>query len=168
MSRRYAAYLALIALLVAVNAVRWMHGMPWDTRNSAATEAYAEEDFRLHAGQPAALNASRRNLFEPAGRASGVAPKQIKPAAKAAPVQVAAPSPTMDTDGAGLAKLKLLGVVFRAGAGQAYLAQDRESVLVHNGDTAFGRFAVEQILVDAVDLRDIKTNLSRRIPVSGK
>ena len=68
----------------------------------------------------------------------------------------------------GLGRLRLLGVVFHAGKRQAYLAQDKENCIAASGDTVFGQYAVDGITVDAVQLRDLKTNMTRRIPISGK
>lgn len=81
---------------------------------------------------------------------------------------VMAPADAQTAAAASLGRLRLLGVVFRAGQGQAYLGLDRDSVIAQRGDTVFGQFTVEGVAVEAVELRHIQTNTIRRIPVSGR
>lgn len=169
MTWRHKIYLGVIALLGAINLGRWwLPEAPWQQGSRPVANRYAPEDFQLHADSGAVRNTARRNLFEPAGRSEGGLILRTKSVSAAVKLQAPSLPTPAETAGADLSRLKLLGVVFRAGAGQAYLAHDRESVLAHNGDTVFGHYAVEQIQVDAVDLKDLNTNLSRRIPVSGK
>jgi hypothetical protein len=172
MTRRYAIYIGFIALLAAINLGRWwLHGSPWEKTTNVHSKSYAPEDFLLRADSGAPLSAPRRDLFDPAGRTSAnPAIRAAKHAAVVAEAKRQTPAVNGATEEAGaeLARFKLLGVVFRAGAGQAYLGHDRENVMAHSGDTVYSHFVVDNILVDAIDLRDLKTNLSRRIPISGK
>lgn len=114
---------------------------------------------------PAAVE-PRRNLFQPRGSTYPTNTTHARQVVAQPPV-IAGQNEAEAADSR-LGKLKLLGVVFRGGEGQAYLALDKESVIAHAGDTVFGQFVVVKIIVDAVELRDLKSNLTRRIPVSGK
>ncbi len=175
MNRRYAVYLGLIALLVVVILGRgWLNSEKraggLGTEESAARgKIFLPEDFRLRVDIPATIE-PHRNLFQPKNGASLMNTTH----ARQAMVKVVSQPPVnlgqneAEAADGRLTKLKLLGVVFRAGKGQIYLALNKESVIAHAGDTVFGQFAVDKVAVDAVELRDLKTNTIRRIPVSGK
>ncbi len=173
MKRKYAVYYVLIAVLAVANAGRWWLAAKTDGADSARSRTFLPEDFRLRMDSPLAQSGPRRDLFQPgSGRAATgaavmhpVHPRVVAKAAIQAP-----PPPPSETElaAAELGKLRLLGVVFRGGKGRAYLAMDKENVIALAGDTAFGRFSVNRIGEDAVELTDLKTNTRRRIPVSGK
>ncbi len=169
--RRHWAYAALIALLVLGNLLRW--GVTaWGDRAqaSAGAAAFEARDFELRANVPAPAE-PRRNLFAP--QAAMQVPAMSRAAQRSASVRTQAapppvPSEASSATGGGLERLRLLGVVFREGRGQAYLALDKTSVIAQGGDTVFGRYAVDRIGVDAVELRDLNTHNTRKIPVSGR
>lgn len=168
MKRRYSMYLGLIALLVAANLGRWwLHSEKGAEISVASGKVFLPEDFRLHADLPAAAE-PRRNLFQPKSGAHRMTTTQNRQAMVAAQPKAQPGQIEAEAAGIGLGKLKLLGVVFRAGKGQAYLAMEKENVISFAGDTVFGQFVVEKVDVDSVELRDLKNNTSRRIPVSGK
>lgn len=176
MNRRYQLYVGAIALLAAVNVGRWaLHGA---TAEQAARErALLAEDFRLRVDVPNGAGHGR-DLFAPGGGNGTAHPGGRfgarrgftgKPLAqRMAVLPASAPDPAQLMAQNGLGRLRLLGVVFHAGKRQAYLAQDKENCIAATGDTVFGEYAVDGITVDAVQLRDLKTNMTRRIPVSGK
>jgi hypothetical protein len=174
MNGRYRIYLGLIALLAAVNVGRWVFAGA-STAPGSREGTLLAEDFRLRVDVPGAAGHGR-NLFAAEGGAAtpenfggGPAGKRglnARPVMKIAPVS--APDPAQVMAASGLGKLRLLGVVFHGGKRQAYLGQDKENAIAAAGDTVFGQYAVDAISVDAVELRDLKTNLTRRIPVSGK
>lgn len=172
MTRRYAVYLGLIALLVVVNLGRlWLHSASGAEGAAARGKVMLPEDFRVRVNFPAAGGEIRRNLFQPMGAAPGTAATHGRPTLARSVTLPSLINPAQnEAEGAGsrLGKLKLLGVVFRNGKGQAYLGQDKESAIAQAGDTVFGQFAIDKVAVEAVELRDLKTNTSRRIPVSGK
>jgi hypothetical protein len=188
MNRRHGIYLGLIALLVALNFGRWWLPAATEAGASAARSPFfLPQDFRLRTAPSVVRAAPLRDLFQPADgaairatppRSGSAVGKTVKAARAAEPAQVqvqpVAAEALVDVDvevaaaDAELGRLKLLGVVFHAGKGRAYLALDRENIIALAGDTVFGRFAVDKVAVDAVDLRELKTNTSRRIPVSGK
>lgn len=175
MNRRYSVYLGLIAFLVLVILGRWwlnagkvVSGMGV-VESAAHGRIFLPEDFRLHVDIPVASE-PHRNLFQPKSGAPAMNTAHTRqPLVKvvAQPPANLGQSEAETADGR-LGKLRLLGVVFRAGRGQVYLALNKESVIAHAGDTVLGQFAVDKIAVDAVELRDLKTNTIRRIPVSGK
>lgn len=176
MSRRYRIYAGLIALLAAVNVGRWVFA---GARAEPASHerVLLAEDFRLRVDVPGAA-AHGRNLFAAGGSASGIghsgrehAGKGAlagRPAVRPATVPASGPEPANLVAENGLGRLRALGVVFHAGKRQAYLAQDKENAIAAAGDTVFGQYEVDAIAVDAVELRDTRTNMTRRIPVSGK
>ena len=169
MTRRYAVYLGLIALLVLVNLGRWwLHSGSGIEGSAVRGKIMLPEDFRVRVNYPAS-GEMRRNLFQPAGASTATVAHGDKTKAKGVMPYPPAQAPN-ETEAAGsrLGKLKLLGVVFRNGKGQAYLGQDKESAIAQVGDTVFGQFAIDRVAVEAVELRDLQTNTSRRIPVSGK
>lgn len=169
MNRRYSVYLGLIALLVAVNLGRWWpHSGNGAERSAARGNVYLPEDFRLRMDSSAAAGKLQRNLFQPKSGSTRMVSAQNRQNMVAAKPAAEAGQRIAEAAGNELGKLKLLGVVFRAGKGQAYLAMDKESVIAHAGDKVFGQFVVDKVDVDSVELRDLKNNTSRRIPVSGK
>lgn len=170
MTRRYSIYLTLIAMLVAANLVRWwMHSEKGAEGSAAQGKVFLPEDFRLRMDFPATA-VPRRNLFQPNDAAFPVARTPTRRAMVKTAAQPPAQHEQIEAQAAGgaLGKLKLLGVVFRDGKGRAYLSLDKESVIAFAGDTVLGQFNVEKVDVDAVELRDLKNNTTRRIPVSGK
>lgn len=169
MNRRYSIYFGLIALLIAANFVRvWLDSGEVAGETVAHGKEFLPEDFRLHVDLPA-TGEPQRNLFQSLGvsrMATTHAKKSKVKAVTQTPLKLEKNEADLAVDQ--LAKLKLLGVVFRGSKGQAYLGQDKESVIAFAGDTVFGQFVISRIFVDAVELRDLKTNTIRRIPVSGK
>jgi hypothetical protein len=175
MMRRYSIYFALIALLAAANIGRWWFAAAKaDGAGSSHSRIFLPEDFRLRVDSPLALGASRRDLFQPgnvrmAGTAGASHAGSARRLARTVPQPAAPAEPTAaEAAAAELGKVKLLGVVFRGGKGRAYLGLDKENVIALAGETVLGRFAVDKVGEEAVDLRDLKTNTTRRIPVSGK
>lgn len=168
MKRRYSIYLGLIAILVAIIIGRWwIHAVKAGGASATHGKIFLPEDFRLRVESSDTLVAQRRNLFQPAGKVAMRIP--LLRHGRATVNTVVQPQlKQAEAADAEFGKLKLLGVVFHAGRAQAYLALDKENVIALAGDTIFGRFSVDEVGVDAVNLRDLKTNLSRRIPVSGK
>ncbi len=169
MKRRYNIYFVLIALLLAANLARvWWVSEKGSKETVAHSKVFLPGDFRLHVDAPGA-GEPYRNLFQAQGETRKSAPHSRPAKVKAVmppPLKLEKTENEQALDRLG--RLKLLGVVFRAGKGQAYLSQDKESVIALPGDTVFGQFVINKINVDAVELKDLKTNTIRRIPVSGK
>jgi Tfp pilus assembly protein PilP len=167
MTRQRSILSGLVLLLIGVNVWYWW---PWrgeDSRmeNSPAARRFLVEDFAVKAPHAAERSKPmRRDLFQP------------KPVAVAKPAMKGPPPPPPKTPEqlaeeaarAELAQIKLVGVIFRGGRGQAYLVKGDQTFLVFAGDKVGGRFTVEIIAADAVQLKDPATNVAGRIPVSGK
>lgn len=168
MNRRYYIYVGLIALLVVINLGRWWLVSENDDEASAASSrVFQPEDFRLLVDLPATGN-PRRNLFQQHSGAKRLMPTQNKPASVVAQAPELPGQIEADAAADALGKLRLLGVVFRSGRGQAYLAMEKENVIAFAGDRVLGQFIVDKVDLDAVELRDLKSNINRRVPVSGK
>lgn len=167
MNRRYGIYFGLIGLLVVVNLGRWWWRMD-DGQRATREKTFAPEDFRLRVDVPDA-GASGRNLFAAGGYSRTAGEGSARKVAHDEPstTVVAGPLPQAETV-SGIGRLKLLGVVFHGGKRQAYLALEKDNVIADSGDTVFGQYAVDKITVDAVELRDVKNNVTKKIPVSGK
>lgn len=183
MKSRHVIYLGVIAALAAVNLGRWWwQGATAADPSAARGQPLSPQDFRLRLNVPAGSN-PRRNLFAPQTSVPStqaamppVRPEPIKSAAppmRPAPVArtASSPEPTVQAPAAipsDMDRLALLGVVFRGGQGQAYLSLNKTSVIAQSGDTVFGQFTVDKVAVDAVELRDLKNNTTRRIPIAGR
>ncbi len=174
MNRRYPVYIGLIAFLVLIllgrsglNSAKVAGGI--ETDSAASGKALLPDDFKLRMDLPVASE-PRRNLFQPKGTVPVMDTNHVRPAkVRVATLPPVNPGQNEATAAdSALGSLKLLGVVFRGGKGHVYLALNKENVIAHVGDTVLGQFAVDRIAVDAVELRDLKTNTMRRIPVSGK
>lgn len=171
MNSRYRIYLVVIALLAAVNIGHWVVAGA-RTDSTVRERVLLADDFRLRVDVPGEAGHGR-DLFSPGGDVRYAAETSSrgfhrKPASRPAPAPASAPDAAQAMAASGLGKLRLLGVVFHGGKRQAYLAQDRENSIASAGDTVFGQYAVDAISVDSVELRDVKTNMTRRIPVTGK
>lgn len=174
MNRRHLIYGGLIALLAVVNVGRWWLGAAReDGASMARGKAFFPDDFRLRVATGSGQDGPHRDLFQ---QATSVAVRKPSPVAMVQPHVIRAtatsvaqvPPDPPEAQAPGSARLKLLGVVFRDGKGQAYLAADKENVIAMSGDVVLGRYVVDRIAVDAVDLRDSKTNITTRVPVSGR
>lgn len=168
MSRRQRVYAVLIALLLLGNLLRWGYtALGAGSGVGEGARTFEAREFELRASVPAAAEPSR-DLF--AAQADAMpAPRAASRSAQPRPPIAPAPlAPEVDAAAAGLGRLRLLGVVVREGRSQAYLALDKSSVIAQGGDTVFGRYVVERIGVDAVELRDLQTNNTRKIAVSGR
>lgn len=171
MKNRYRVYLGVIAVLAAANVGRWVvagsGGEP-----AARERVLLADDFRLRVDVPGEAGHGR-NLFSRNGSVRGVVlagRNGMRRRNVHRPVTVAASAPdaAQSMAASGLGRLRLLGVVFHGGKRQVYLALDKENCIASMGDTVFGKYAVDAINVDAVELRDTGTNITRRIPVTGK
>ncbi|MGH8720990.1 MAG: hypothetical protein ACREU4_03330, partial [Burkholderiales bacterium] len=67
-----------------------------------------------------------------------------------------------------LRQLKLVGVVFRGGKGQAFVVKGDQAYMVHAGEKVGERFRVEAIAPDGIQLLDPASRVNGQIPVSGK
>ena len=158
-----------VLLLAGVNLWYWWPRNASEPKMGPALTSprFQAEDFVVRSA-PSAENrykAPRRDLFQP------------KAVAKPAPKKVDAPPPPPpktpeqleeEAARAELAQIKLMGVVFRGGKGQAYFVKGEQTYLVSEGDVIDQRFKVETIAADSVKLKDPKTSVAGTVPVSGK
>lgn len=172
MKRRHAPYFAVILVLLLVNVARWTLQAESGDR-PVGERAFMPEDFRLHVDVPDADSSAARDLFSGVHasgtsleHAASVRHIRVQAAVKtpSLPLPVSAASSPQAT----APNLRLLGVVFHGGKRQAYVAQDKENVIASAGETIFGQYEVSNISIDAVELKDIRSNITTRIPVSGK
>ncbi len=169
MIRQYRVYLILIAILLAVNLIRWgMQVMPWSGGTLSETDSFSPEDFNLYIAADATSKSAKRDLFAVTGNRDAGKVLHVKRVASVVQKKTAEIAVKPESSTTVQPRVKLLGVVFRSGVGQAFIADENESVLAHMGDRIFGHYSVDKIEVDAVDLKDLNSNLSRRIPLSGK
>jgi hypothetical protein len=171
MTRRQTVFLSIILLLLGVNIWYWwprareIHRM----ETPPGVRHYQIEDFALKISSGVDNKDTRlqRDLFRP---------KQVivaKPVVKEPPPQPAGPPPKTpeqleeEAARAELSQIKLVGVVFRGERGQAYLTKGDQAYMVFPGGKVGERFTVESIATDTVQLKDAKTNVTGRIPISG-
>lgn len=169
MNRRQAILLPLVGILGVVNVWHWWPAQR--TQRPGATAESLSREFRLQDLQiktlpPTPDTPMKRDLFFP---------KYIPPPRRpAAPTPPPGPPPktpeelAREAAQAELTQFKCMGVLFRAGRGQAYLVKGDEIFMVSAGEKVGNRFIVDKITPEGVLLRDPATAVSGQIPVSGK
>jgi hypothetical protein len=170
MTQRQTVLLLMIPLLVGVNIWYWWPRAGEISRmeSSPGVGRFQIEDFALKIppGVDDKNTRLHRDLFRP---------KQVivaKPVVKEPPKPVEPPPKTPEqleeeAARAELSQIKLVGVVFRGERGQAYLTRGDQAYMVFAGGKVGERFTVETIATDTVQLKDAKTNVTGRIPISG-
>ena len=175
MNRRRLLLAGAVIALAALNLWHWTAPDAGRAQRSAAAaaNAFGAKDFELRAGAvAAAAPPSTRNLFLPrqAPAPAPVAAKVVEPP----PVAPAGPPPKTPEQIAEeaardeLRQIKLLGVVFREGKGQAFLVKGDQVYLVHTGGAVGERFRVEAIAPDGIQLSDPASRVQGQLPVMGK
>lgn len=162
---------AIALLLLAANFVRWWAGEHPLKRDVKAT---AHADIRP---EDLVLRLDTRSETQPAGR-DPFAPKIIvaaHPPIKKVVTPTPPPGPPpktpeeleQDAARAELAAIKLVGVVFKGEAAQAFLVKGDQVFLAVIGDKVGSRFTVDKITADSVTLNDPKTAVSGSVSISG-
>jgi hypothetical protein len=175
---------ALAVALIAVNVWRWWPAPASAPKRSAGpqsrTPVFAASDFRLTIGTDTSAAGSRmaRDLFQarvapppPAARVARPAPPPAPPvpqAVSAEPPPKSAEELAAESAQMELAQIKLVGVVFRGGKGQAFLVKGEHAYIAQAGEKVGARFRVESVHAESVDLHDPQTRVSAHIAVSGK
>ncbi len=169
MSRQQKLF-ALVVVLVAANL--WSRSSahrPASEQRDSTGEGVSVADLTVNAAFTGSRSAGpmHRDIFQTRAREERPATLQKTVASPAEPRKSAA---QMEEEAARaeLAKIRLLGVVVREGKAQAYLAQGAETYLAFEGDTVGGRFVVESVAVDSVELKDRMLNIRGRVPISGR
>jgi len=168
MNRRYVAFGAVAGVLVLLNLLRWNPLTSPDERGQerASAGALRPEDFALRVTSlPIESGPMRRDLFH----ARPVAPRPgVKRAAPPPGPPPKSPEELAAEEARSvLSQIKVVGIVFRDGVGQAYVTWGGQSQLVRVGDVVGERFRVEEIRQDAVELADGATETRGRIPLTG-
>jgi hypothetical protein len=177
LSRREKGLLALVALAAGAFAIKHLTnpaGTPLaHARAEALPPAIPRIDLaRLSAEHPES-HAGERDLFRFAPGARG-AERQDETEAASAPVPPPSPSPVETSTAASLPSLspitlKYLGSVeSRAGVKVAVLLTDRKEVLTGQaGELVANRYRIARIGLESVDVEDVGSGQSRRIPLRG-
>ena len=176
MKGRYALLIAAVLVLGAANLWRWaLPAKAPSERRTSEGAVYRAEEFQVRAGLGGAERApAGRNLFQP--RVAPPPPPAPAPPkqAEAPPPAPAGPPPKTPAEIAEeaardeLRQIKLVGVVFRAGVGQAFLVKGDQIYMVGAGGRVGERFKVESIAPDSIQLTDPASRVHGQIPVSGK
>lgn len=161
----------VVAALAAGNAVRWT----WQpgvagAAYTAAEFAFKPEDFGWPSAAGEGLGLARRDLFQLPKVAQTARPKALgrQPVKREElPVPASADQLAQTAAQEELTQIKLMGLVFRDGRGQAYLVKGDEVFLVSAGEAVGSRFRVERISSDAVQLRDPVTQVGGWVAVTG-
>ena len=171
MKARYVAFMAAILVLAALNVLRWWAPEP-PPRARVAASGYAPEDFRLQTGPTSAQrDRSGRDLFRPKLPPPPPRPKVVEAPPEPPPAAPPPKTPEQLAEEAArdeLRQLKLVGVVFRGGQGQAYVVKGDQAYLVRTGEKVGERFRVESIAPEGIQLLDPASRVNGQIPVSGK
>jgi hypothetical protein len=171
MKLRYLLLGLAVLLLAGLNVLRWM-STDKPARARVAANVYAAEDFRLRTGAAAAeRDRSSRDLFRPKLPPAPPAPKVVVAPPESPPAGPPPKTPEQLAEEAArdeLRQLKLVGVVFRGGKGQAFVVKGDQAYLVHAGEKVGERFRVEAIAPDGIQLIDPASRVNGQIPVSGK
>jgi hypothetical protein len=176
MKARYVVLVAAVIVLAIANLWRWL---PAETRRetaSASAAAFRAEEFQLRAGLALGASAgSGRNLFQPRlPPAPPPAPEPPKVVEAPPPPPPPGPPPKTPEQVAEeaardeLRQLKLVGVVFRNGKGQAFVVKGSDVYMVHAGERVGERFQVQSISAEGIQLSDPASRVNGQIPVSGK
>lgn len=168
MTRRQAVFISIILLLLGVNIWYWwprageIHRM----ETSMGAGRYQAGDFALKIppGGDNKHTRPRRNLFQPK---MAIVQTNIKKINNPAPPPKTPEQLEEEAARTELAQIKLVGVVFRGERGQAFLTKGDQVYLAFPGDKVGDRFTVESVTTDTVQLKDSKTNVTGRIPMSG-
>jgi hypothetical protein len=173
--RRYALLAGAVLVLALANLWRWAApGGAMREPASAAASSFRAQDFELRAGVAAAQPLqSTRDLFQPRlppSRPAAPVVKQVEvpPAPPAGPPPKTPEQIAEEAARDELRQIKLVGVVFRGGKGQAFLVKGDQVYMVHTGGTVGERFRVESIAPDGIQLSDPASRVNGQLPVSGK
>lgn len=163
MNRRRKLLLAAVALLLALNVWHWWPKTPRATstaNNQTVGKSLRVEEFVIHGVSVGKLGPAKRDVFQP----------KRPVVAKLPPPTVKAPEPPpktaeeleLEAAQAEYAQIRCLGVAFRNNRGQAMLSVGQEIYHVSIGERA-GRFVVEKIETNGVQVKDPKTGVGGKI-----
>jgi hypothetical protein len=168
--KRYLPYIVAVSVLAGINLVRWLTPAHSESQPRATVAARLDAaDFRVHVATRAAQeHVAPRDLF--------YVPAPARSVRVAAPHVVAPPAPPPKTPEqiaeeearAALGALRVIGIAFRGGRGQAYVSAGEESYLVMTGDKIGNRFEVGEITADYVAVKDPVSGIDLKVPLQGQ
>jgi len=169
MTRRHAFFILAISLLLGINIWYWWPRTRETPRmeTSSSVRHFQIEDFELKTppGVENKYTRPRRDLFQP--KLVAASPSLNRTNSPPAPPPKTPEQLEEEAARAELVQIKLVGVVFRGDRGQAFLTKGDQVYLAFPGEKVGERFTVETVATDTVQLKDSKTNVTGRIPISG-
>jgi hypothetical protein len=169
--KRYFPYVGVLVVLFGLNLLRWRTPEALGHARGLGHESLQVSDYRVKV-MSASVSADEkpRDLFY----SEIVAPVVRPVAARARPVTPPEPPPKTPQElqeelaRSQLATIKVTGIAFRGGKGQAYLTAGEESYLVKAGDRIADRFDVLEITSEYVYLKDPSTSVGAKVPLQGE
>jgi hypothetical protein len=166
--------MALLALVAAATFV-WLW-QPFGDEGAAPTQAVPRIDLARIEAPPPEVEIGRRDLFSFGAprRPAGVEESSATTPIATPPPRTAASPAGGTTAGAGGSGLPAMNLRFIGSVGNergvkvAVLVTERNEVLTGQpGDVIANRYRIEKIGIESVDLQDVGTGQSRRIPLKG-
>lgn len=168
---RFRFWLIVLAIFIAgLNVWSWWPSGSSQKIESASTrERWTPEVLKVRtAVDVEKVPPARRDLFQPKYVVVKAAPKPKIPELPPAPPPKTPEQIAEETARVELSQIRLVGVVFRGGNGEAFLVKGDQTYMVRQGEKVGDRFMVESIQTDAVALKDPMTQVSGSLSVSGK
>lgn len=184
MKHRYVILLGLVCMLVVTNLWTWEEWLRSTPKKEPSSHALIREfqisDFQMQRSPVLSEeNATiKRNFFYPLFEDIPIpvtAPgeyQRAKQVVKIEEIREPHPVPQKTSEQLAeeaaqddLARLKYVGMIFRAGQAQAYLLSADQPYFVSSGDKVGDHFVVEKITMDSVELSDPVTKVSVQIRI---
>jgi hypothetical protein len=169
--KRYFPYVAVLFVLAGLNLVRWRAPEALGHARGPGHEPLQVSDYRVKVmSVSASADEKPRDLFY----SESAAPVVHAVAARARPLTPPEPPPKTPQElqeeaaRAQLAAIRVTGIAFRGGKGQAYLTSGEDSYLVKAGDRIADRFDVMEITSEYVSLHDPSTSVGAKVPLQGE
>ena len=169
--KRYFPYIAVLVALAGLNLLRWRAPEALGHARGPGHEPLQVSDYRVQVmSASASADEKPRDLFY----SEIVTPVVHAATARAHPVTPPGPPPKTPQEleeeaaNAQLAAIKVTGIAFRGGKGQAYLTAGEDSYLVKTGDRIADRFDVLEVTAEYVSLKDPATGVGAKVPLQGE
>jgi hypothetical protein len=169
--KRYFPYVAVLVVLVSLNLLRWRSPEALGRAPGPSHDPLQVGDYQVRVMSASVSEDEKpRDLFY----SETAAPVVHAVAARARPVVPPQPPPKTPQEleeeaaHAQLAAIKVTGIAFRGGKGQAFITAGEESYVVRTGDRVAERFDVLEITSDSVFLKDPATHVGAKVPLQGE